>query len=81
MGFFILCTLEFSYILPKELMEETSRFKRELEIDLGFRRLTPPSGSPRETLEAAREAYDHYERGEQFGKIVLKVRREYMTDI
>ena len=27
-------------------------------------------------LEAAREAYAHYERGEQFGKIVLQVRDE-----
>ena len=27
-------------------------------------------------LEAAREAYAHYERGEQFGKIVLQVREE-----
>jgi len=27
-------------------------------------------------LEAAREAYTHYERGEQFGKIVIRVREE-----
>ena len=32
-------------------------------------------------LEAAREACAPYERGEQFGKIVLKVRHEYMTDV
>jgi NADPH:quinone reductase-like Zn-dependent oxidoreductase len=32
-------------------------------------------------LEAAREAYAHYECGEQFGKIVLKVRHEYMTAV
>jgi zinc-binding alcohol dehydrogenase/oxidoreductase len=27
-------------------------------------------------LEAAREAYTHYERGEQFGKIAIRVREE-----
>lgn len=46
---------------------------REMMESVFSGRLTPVIDSVY-PLERAREAYEHYERGEQFGKIVLKIK-------